>query len=291
MKRLIKLCALLISLCLVTGCSYAGDIANDVEKEVEQAFEIPYTEVTIDETTAKEGFYFEKLSESKQLVYKELLSGIMDHDEVIITQSDDGDEVFEIFQFVLYDRPDIFWCDGKVDMTLRTVGEDKYLEFAIRYNYTKQEADEKWIIIDNEVQNALQGISNENTEYERILHVFNYIVNNVDYNLDSPDNQNIVSVFENKVSVCAGYSKAMQYLLQKLGVFCTYVTGESRGEPHGWNLVFCEGNYYYIDVTWGIRYLRVKQRKHLKIPATLHTTICAVLKQRLRKHIQLSTRN
>ena len=47
-----------------------------------------------------------------------------------------------------------------------------------------------------------------------------------DYDDAAEDNQNICSVFIGKKSVCAGYSKAMQYLMEKQGLFCTYVTGE-----------------------------------------------------------------
>ena len=65
----------------------------------------------------------------------------------------------------------------------------------------------------------------KDTDYQKILYVYEYIVNTVDYDLEAADNQNIYSVFVNRRSVCAGYSKATQYLLERLGVFCTYVTG------------------------------------------------------------------
>lgn len=68
---------------------------------------------------------------------------------------------------------------------------------------------------------------------------------------DASDSQNLFSALVGKESVCAGYARETQYLLEKLGVFCTYVTGTTRGQPHAWNLVRCEGNYYYVDTTWG----------------------------------------
>jgi hypothetical protein len=54
-------------------------------------------------------------------------------------------------------------------------------------------------------------------------------------------------VFVDKKAVCAGYAKAMQYLLNRMGIECLYVTSDT----HAWNIVKLEGDYYHMDVTWG----------------------------------------
>ena len=104
-------------------------------------------------------------------------------------------------------------------------------------------------------EQCLSGIDSQAGDYDKILYVYEYVIGGVEYDLSAPDNQNIYSVFVGRRSVCAGYAKAVQYLLERLGVFCTYVSGTAvsrSGEGgHAWNLVRCEGQYCYVDATWG----------------------------------------
>ena len=50
-------------------------------------------------------------------------------------------------------------------------------------------------------------------------------------------------------TVCAGYARAFQYLLQQLEIPCYYCTGNA-GENHAWDIVRIGGEYYNVDVTW-----------------------------------------
>ena len=64
----------------------------------------------------------------------------------------------------------------------------------------------------------------------------------------TPDDlRSIYGVFVNKKAVCAGYAKAMQYLLNRCGIECAYIMSQT----HAWNLVKLEGDYYHLDATWG----------------------------------------
>ena len=50
--------------------------------------------------------------------------------------------------------------------------------------------------------------------------------------------------------------KAASISLQQLGIYCIYVTGQTTDPnggvaDHAWNIVQCNGQYYYVDATWG----------------------------------------
>ena len=190
-------------------------------------------------------FYYQQLSEEEQTVYQELLQGLLEHVEQIHVHSQKPERVNELLVYVLNDYPEIFWSDGTASSTAYS-GLQNYTSVMPGYLYTKEECEKKKTQIDMEVSECLSGISENASDYEKILYDYEYIVNQVDYDDAAEDNQNICSVFIGKKSVCAGYSKAMQYLMEKQGLFCTYVTGEvtesfSDGDghkiPHAWNLV------------------------------------------------------
>ena len=99
------------------------------------------------------------------------------------------------------------------------------------------------------VSAGLQGISDP---YEQVKAVYTYVIDNTEY-MESEHDQNIAGVFWKKQAVCAGYARAVQYLLERLGIPCIYVEGNTIGssEGHAWNIVQIGGQYYYVDATNG----------------------------------------
>lgn len=227
------------------------NIEEQVREGLTQKEEIPYQQVedTGEETARK--YYFEQLDEEEQMVYLEILQGIRDNTGEIYVHCGDAKQTNALFQDVLKDYPEIFWCDGTTTATSYG-GDEEYTVLEPVYTYDMAERGRRQAEIDMAVSECLAGIDHAASDYEKILYIYDYIVDTVDYDLESEDNQNIYSVFVNHRSVCAGYSKAAQYLLERLDVFCTYVTGITEsGQSHAWNLVICDGDYYYVDTTWG----------------------------------------
>ncbi len=164
----------------------------------------------------------------------------------------DEESIDKIFQCVLSDHPELFYVDG-YSYTKYSRGEVlTAVEFSGTYNVDLDTAVKRAEAIELAVDQILSGIGTEASDYDKVKYVYDTLICQTDYDMDAADNQNIYSVFVGRSSVCQGYAKATQYLLNRLGVECTLVLGTvETGEGHAWNLVKVNGNYYYVDTTWG----------------------------------------
>lgn len=217
-----------------------------VNTAAEQGADFPELTVTVEEVEGN--LYFQQLSEEEQTVYRELLQGVQCMQECILLHAGREAQPAKVYEYLLYDRPELFWCDGSSRMTVY----DSYTEFYPGYTCTAEVREQRQAEIDAAAEECVSGTDAGASEYDRIKYVFEYIVNTVDYDENAPDNQNIYSALVGKSSVCAGYSRAAQYLLGKLGIEAVYVVGSVEGQgAHAWNIVNCDGKYYQMDVTFG----------------------------------------
>lgn len=246
-----------ISAVMIAVVGLVGIIGLKWKKSYDKQMEIPYQKVNLEETIPAEKYYYESLPENEKIIYQEILQGLFDGEKEIYLHSADAKKNNELFQFVLNDYPEIFWCDGRGNTTVYEKGAESYSVLSPEYQYVGKAREDRQKEIDAVVQTILDNAPKEGTEYEKIQYVYEYVINHTDYQEGSPDNQNIYSVLVNGKSVCAGYARTTQYLLEQLDVFCTYVTGQAKrpdlkeAVPHAWNLISCDGAYYFVDTTWG----------------------------------------
>lgn len=199
-----------------------------------------------------EHYAYSCLAEEDKLVYLEILKILQNFQENITVSLTEPERIGYIFQCVLNDHPEIFYVQGYT-YTRYTVG-DKVVRLTLSGTYTmnREEAAARQEQIEEYADECLSALSMAATDYEKVRYIYEYIIYHTEYNQKAPDNQNICSVFLRGESVCQGYAKAVQYLLNRAGVFCTLVIGSvSGGEGHAWNLVRMNGSYYYVDATWG----------------------------------------
>lgn len=204
-------------------------------------------------------FAYERLDQAGKRVYNEIYMVLRDMEEEYELDCKDVDEINRIFLCVMMDHPEVFWVSGYV-YTRYTRGEVlEAIGFRGAYTMDASTVASRQASIDAYVDQCLAGVP-AGDDYLKIKYVYEYIIRNTVYDTDSTDNQNICSVFINGRSVCQGYAKATQYLLTKAGIPCTLITGSCVGAGnHAWNMVRCNGSYYYLDTTWGDANYRMEE--------------------------------
>jgi len=222
----------------------------DIEKKPEEE-----TKVSLAENFGV-NYAYSTLDEETRIVYDEVLDAILSHEEEVSVSTVDTKILENAYKAVCADYGGLFWVSGYVYTQYTRGGKLVGMDFTPKYTMSHKERIGIQEQIDDSVEELLAGISVSNSDYEKAKYVFEILIQNVDYDASMENNQNIISVFLSRATVCQGYACATQYLLNKLGVPSTIVTGMAEGESHAWNLVRLDGNYYYMDTTWGnSRYL------------------------------------
>ena len=305
--RFKKLYIVLFMLLFLTGCS-----SEEILSEVPQTIVLPVEEIDslpgqeAEKTTAEsdntescsfldEGgsrFAYESLDAQEQIWYGEIEQALGEMTDTVklstepIGQGLDEQDIDRIFQCVLIDHPEIFYTTGytytKYSRGDRTVG----IDFAGTYSLPREEAVNKAEEIRGRASEWLSDIPSDASEYDKVKAVYEKIIFSTDYDLNASDNQNIASVFLGNSSVCQGYAKATQYLLNRLGVMCTLVQGTvDTGEAHAWNLVRVDGDYYYVDTTWGDASYRMEDGSgQEELPEINYDYLCVTTQELLRTH-------
>ena len=215
------------------------------------------------------------LDKKIQPSYDAVLQGYKNLDKEIILKNVTISDVNDIHAAIKMDHPELYYLEDSFDyVTDKNEYESKatYLFLKPSYSMIKSEIESR----DKEIKQVTEKIINtakkKKSDYEKVKYVYDYLIDHTSYDEKAKENQNILSTFLEHKTVCAGYAKGMQYLLNQIGVPCTYITGftrpDKRDVSHAWNMVKMDGNYYYMDVTNGDMLNNTKESRYMYFAMT-----------------------
>lgn len=189
--------------------------------------------------------YYGTLNSYEKNVYKQVYANVLENKEVFVPVEDiNVDQLVTILEAVLNDHPELFWLGNS--FSYRYNSKNTVKQIILTYNGTQYDKDTFY----KKADEILSLAKNYSTDYDKELFIHDYLVENVTYDEEAINNQSAYSALIGGKTVCAGYARAFQYLMNRLGIPTYYVAGTSEGEDHAWNIVKLSDGYYNVDVTW-----------------------------------------
>ncbi|MBW7573222.1 transglutaminase domain-containing protein [Caproiciproducens faecalis] len=151
------------------------------------------------------------------------------------------------------DNPQIFWLASQYSYTYRSGNTTVRL-----FSYLPPEKCSELVKKMNAaVASVIGAVPAGLSELDREIYLFQAIAKMCTYdNAAVTDSKRwaaheATGVLVDGTAVCEGYSEAMQLLASYCGLDCRTVSGSGNGEPHMWNIIKIDGEWYHLDSTWG----------------------------------------
>lgn len=155
------------------------------------------------------------------------------------------DDIVSYFSLVYFENPQYYY----VARSFSGKSNGGYMTQLTNLRYTVESMDEvkaTWAEIDKATEEILFYLDSDMTDFEKIMTVHDYMVNNYAYDITDADQTYLVML--DKKGVCAAYAEAFQYMMNVIGIESTLVTSDEMG--HIWNMVKLDNRWYHVDITW-----------------------------------------
>ena len=232
-----------------TGSVFSSGAATPTAEPEEPTFQAPLMALN---TTAP---YWarQQLTTAEQNIYDKLSAAVACHLETEVQVDVDAEQVSRVLTALRIDHPEYFWFEGEASFVTTTDIYGTTTACTMKYTMDLGEAQALLPQVESYASQCLSSpqLASASNDYEKIIAVYRYIIEHTDY-VSSESDQSFITLMTQGRGTCAGYARAFQYLMYRLGIPCVLALGEdSTGESHGWNIVQCAGKWYHIDVTWG----------------------------------------
>lgn len=152
----------------------------------------------------------------------------------------------------------IRWHMDKLDYQEAVREEGMLQHYTLTYTPVYHSTAQQEAALTQAVQELLAQLElNGLSDYRKAFGIYDYICKNIVYD-EAAQNLSAYDALMTKTAVCQGYATLFYRLALELDLDCRVISGTSKGQRHGWNIVKIRDIYYYVDATWdagGLRYL------------------------------------
>ena len=227
-----------------------GDLEQILEEEADNLSNVIATGALGEELSFDGSFYpyYAMLEPGLQQLYRQIYANAQNLTTSFTPAVEvTVDQVKTVFEAVYNDHPELFWLE--TGYSCKYLSNGKCVELILKYNSTVDYLDQAKNDFNERAEIILSGARSQSSVFEQERYVHDALMEMVEYDENAPMSQSAYSSLVLERSVCAGYARSFQYLMQQLGVPCYYCTGTS-GEDHAWNIIKLDQTYYNVDLTW-----------------------------------------
>lgn len=192
--------------------------------------------------------YYAMLDDTGQHLYRQIYANAMALNERFAPiENVPASALRDVFAAVYNDHPELFFMETAYASRYKSNGE--CVEIDLKFNSTAKNLEQSRNTFEAKAKEIIDGAQELGSDYEKEKYVHDTLIAQIDYVDSAAMNQSAYSALVNGKTVCAGYARAFQYILQTLEIPCYYCTGYA-GESHAWNIVCLDDGYYNVDATW-----------------------------------------
>lgn len=214
-------------------------------------------EIVFPEGYYSDGIYYPDDCQDSEEIFNILKAEFRKFNNVIKFYGTVDDEIFsELIKDTMVYYPELFWIKG---FSWRSDGLSTEIVFNTLSDMSMDSIKEISGELDKEIVRISEMTDSGWSDYQKILFVHDYIIDNAVYDNDGA--QEILDgggglyssaygcLIQGK-AVCQGYADAFQLIMNRLGIECGIATGSTDRGDHAWNYVKLDDGYYWIDLTW-----------------------------------------
>ena len=191
--------------------------------------------------------YYHMLGEKEQKLYKQIYANANAlTPEFRPVEECTPKEWIAAWDCVFYDHPELFWMDNTKYYESDYSG--KVIKVGLKFYAEIPDVAKAKLRFNDDANKILAGAQSLETDYDKEKYIHDALVDKITYMFNTLD-QSAFSSIPNDYTVCCGYAKAFQYLMQQLCVPTYFVIGWG-GELHAWNIIKLDDEYYNVDCTW-----------------------------------------